>query len=82
MVSPLFCQNNIQIVKTDGIFVGFQLIALLVRYHRKKLPECDHVVPEELTEEVSYCLLTESFHYFFCAIETDTQNCVLTESYH
>ncbi|XP_049386915.1 uncharacterized protein LOC125851159 isoform X3 [Solanum stenotomum] len=32
--------------------LSFQLIALLVRHHRKKLPECDHVVPEELTEEV------------------------------
>lgn len=29
-----------------------KLIALLVRHHRKKLPECDHVVPEELTEEM------------------------------
>uniref|UniRef100_M1D7I5 Ppx-GppA phosphatase protein (Exopolyphosphatase) n=1 Tax=Solanum tuberosum TaxID=4113 RepID=M1D7I5_SOLTU len=32
--------------------LSFQLIALLVRHHRKKLPECDHVVPEELTEEM------------------------------
>ncbi|KAF3635342.1 putative F-actin-capping protein subunit alpha-like [Capsicum annuum] len=39
--------NNIEIVKTDGIFVSFQLIALLVRHHRRKLPEYDHVVPEE-----------------------------------
>ncbi|PHT31054.1 hypothetical protein CQW23_27391 [Capsicum baccatum] len=38
--------NNIEIVKTDGIFVSFQLIALLVRHHRRKLPEYD-VVPEE-----------------------------------
>ncbi|XP_059313268.1 uncharacterized protein LOC132064337 isoform X1 [Lycium ferocissimum] len=29
-----------------------KLIALLVRHHRKKLPECDHVVPEELTKEM------------------------------
>lgn len=65
MVSPLFSLNNIQNVKTDDIFVSFQLIALLVRHHRKKLPECDHVVPEELTEEVSYC-------YFLCAIQTNT----------
>lgn len=69
-------------MKTDGIFVSFQLIALLVRHHRKKLPECDHMVPEKLTEEVSHCVLTESYHYIFCAIETDSQNCVWTESYH
>lgn len=29
-----------------------KLIALLVRHHRKKLPECDHMVPEKLTEEM------------------------------
>ncbi|PHT29054.1 hypothetical protein CQW23_31320 [Capsicum baccatum] len=29
-----------------------KLIALLVRHHRKKLPEYDHVVPDELTEEM------------------------------
>ncbi|CAN4110990.1 unnamed protein product [Withania somnifera] len=29
-----------------------KLIALLVRHHRKKFPECDHVVPEELTDEM------------------------------
>lgn len=58
-------QNNIQNVKTDDIFVSFQLIALLVRHHRKKLPDYDHMVPEELTKEVSYC-------YFLCAIQTNT----------
>ncbi|MCD7446483.1 hypothetical protein HAX54_007797 [Datura stramonium] len=29
-----------------------KLIALLVRHHRKKLPECDHVKLEELTKEM------------------------------
>ncbi|CAN4110998.1 unnamed protein product [Withania somnifera] len=29
-----------------------KLIALLMRHHRKKFPECDHVVPEELTDEM------------------------------
>ncbi|XP_027773291.1 uncharacterized protein LOC107008512 isoform X2 [Solanum pennellii] len=33
--------------------LSFQLIALLVRHHRKKLPDCDHMVPEELTEEMT-----------------------------
>uniref|UniRef100_A0A3Q7ENW8 Uncharacterized protein n=1 Tax=Solanum lycopersicum TaxID=4081 RepID=A0A3Q7ENW8_SOLLC len=46
-------KNNIQNVKTDDIFVSFQLIALLVRHHRKKLPDYDHMVPEELTKEMT-----------------------------
>ncbi|KAJ8529587.1 hypothetical protein K7X08_036422 [Anisodus acutangulus] len=46
-----------KIISNDDHLHGYneeevKLIALLVWHHRKKLPECDHVVPEELTEEM------------------------------
>ncbi|XP_055816620.1 uncharacterized protein LOC129886105 isoform X2 [Solanum dulcamara] len=50
-------KQSYHIIMNGGHLHGYndeevKLIALLVRYHRKKLPECDHVVPEELTEEM------------------------------
>lgn len=41
------------ILYSDDQLVNLQLIALLAKHHRKKLPNVDHVSFKELPEEVS-----------------------------
>lgn len=46
---------------------SFQIIALLVRYHRKKFPKSD--VLEGSSKEVSKCLYLKSIIFWFCDID-------------